>query len=27
VMTIEQQLEQLTGIPLHAHSFDSRRLV
>jgi hypothetical protein len=27
VVTIEQQLEQLTGVPLHAHSFDSRRLV
>ncbi|GAU09060.1 HD domain-containing protein [Desulfoplanes formicivorans] len=27
IITIEQQLEQLTGVPLHAHSFDSRRLV
>ncbi len=27
VTTIERQLEQLTGVPLHAHSFDSRRLV
>jgi hypothetical protein len=27
ITTIEHQLEQLTGVPLHAHSFDSRRLV
>ncbi len=27
VRTIEHQLEQLTGVPLHAHPFDSRRLV
>jgi hypothetical protein len=27
VLTIERQLEQLTGVPLHAYSFDSRRLV
>ncbi len=27
VATIERQLEQLTGVPLHAYPFDSRRLV